>query len=155
MRKNYSVMLVVASALLTATAIPAALPASAQPRHDAPPRHEAAIRDFHGRNFRSLSRIERDQWIGGRWVHDWHGGRFGWWWAVGPSWYLYAEPVYPYPEYIPPIVALPPAPPPPAAGPAPWYYCDNPQGYFPYVNMCNGPWREVPSVPAAIPSRAG
>jgi len=26
-----------------------------------------------------------------------------------------------------------------------WYHCGNPQGYYPYVRMCNGPWHPVPA----------
>ena len=36
------------------------------------------------------------------------------------------------------------------AGPAPigfWYRCDMPAGYYPYVPMCQSPWRIVPSAP--------
>lgn len=24
-------------------------------------------------------------WRRGYWRHDWYGGRYGWWWVVGPS----------------------------------------------------------------------
>ena len=46
--------------------------------------------------------------------------------------------------------------PPPAAYPPPadgatngnyWYYCNNPQGYYPYVRMCNGQWQTAPANP--------
>jgi hypothetical protein len=36
---------------------------------------------------------------------------------------------------------LPLAPAPAAAGS--WYYCQDPAGYFPYVNSCNRPWMMV------------
>ena len=26
-----------------------------------------------------------------------------------------------------------------------YYYCDNPQGYYPSVQSCSTPWREVPA----------
>ncbi|HEX3882032.1 MAG TPA: hypothetical protein VHW66_05190 [Stellaceae bacterium] len=78
-------------------------------------------------------------WHGGAWNHGWHNGRFGWWW-VAPGfadWYFYNAPVYPSPDpYVPPGIA---------AGPSPyWYYCANPQGYYPYVPQCYGPWQPVP-----------
>lgn len=65
--------------------------------------------------------------------------------------YPYGPPVYaPAPVYVaPPIYVAPPvyvAP----QGPAPaqsWYYCDNPQGYYPNVPSCNTPWRQVPVTP--------
>ena len=66
---------------------------------------------------------------------------------------------YPYPYYYPPYAYYPP-PYPPAdypgydgsatPGPAPaqsWYYCDDPSGYYPYVQSCKGPWRAVPVKP--------
>ena len=97
-----------------------------------------------------------DTWRTGAWRREWHDGRFGWWWAVGPSWYAFDAPVYPYPAYtasveiVPPptILVEPPAPLPP--GPAPtqfWYYCQDPAGYFPYVSSCNGGWQEVSANP--------
>jgi len=106
-------------------------------------------RDFHGRDFRHFSDRDRSFWRGGGWVHDWHDGRYGWWWQVGGFWYFYPEPVYPYPTYVPPAVVVQQAPPMPSGLPPAqsWYYCDNPQGYYPYVASCNGPWREVPATP--------
>lgn len=78
-------------------------------------------------------------WRGGRWVNAWHDGRVGWWWVVGPRWYYYPTPVYPYPDpYLPPGVAVVPAP----AGQV-WYYCGNPPGYYPYVPQCAMPWQLV------------
>ena len=92
-------------------------------------------------------------WRGGNWVHGWHGSRFGWWWTVGPSWYWYSAPVYPYPAYYDygygpyddglyddgPTQRGYYPPPRAQRGPAPqqfWYYCDNPRGYYPYVADC-------------------
>jgi len=118
----------------------------------------AERRDFHGRDFGRFSFEERRVWTGGRWIHDYHDGRLGWWWVVDGGWYFYPQPVYPYPGYVsevvveqtPPPYAYPSAP--IAAPPAPvWYYCDNPQGYYPYVPNCNGPWRPVPATPPAPP----
>jgi hypothetical protein len=81
-------------------------------------------------------------------------------------WYY---PPYPYPYYYPypSVVAVqPPAPTvyvektpevvaaPVQSAPAPqaagyWYYCQNPQGYYPYVNQCPGGWMTVlPQAPA-------
>jgi hypothetical protein len=73
----------------------------------------------------------------------------------GPFWAPYWAP-YAYPYAYPPVVVAPPPPvyvqpsppvsvqPPP---PASWYYCDNPQGYYPYVQQCPGGWRQVPARP--------
>jgi hypothetical protein len=74
----------------------------------------------------------------GHWVHTWHDGRYGWWWAGPDYWYWYPAPVY-Y-DYPPPpaYIASP--------GPAPqstWYYCDSAKGYYPYVRSCTSGWRAV------------
>lgn len=105
--------------------------------------------DFHGRDFHRFTPHELGFWSGGRWVHDWHDGRFGWWWFVGDGWYFYPEPIYPYPTYVPPAVIVQQAPPVPTGLPpaTSWYYCDNPQGYYPYVASCATSWREVPAAP--------
>ncbi|HYB58490.1 MAG TPA: hypothetical protein VEK12_20190 [Alphaproteobacteria bacterium] len=95
---------------------------------------------------------------GGGWHGGWHGGYccglgFGFW-----GWpYYYPYPYYPdyyaYPDYYPPVapaVVAPPAPAAPAGAPAAsnmWYYCDNPKGYYPYVQNCSTAWRQVPATP--------
>jgi len=69
-------------------------------------------------------------WEGGRWRHEVHDGRDGWWWDVGGVWYYYPErmagpPAYISEEYVdelpedyaPPSAAY--APPPPAYAPPP------------------------------------
>jgi len=73
----------------------------------------------------------------------------------GPFWGPYWEPYwtpYPYPPVIvapPPPVYVQPAPPAAAQPPPPsyWYYCENPQGYYPYVQQCPGGWQQVPARP--------
>src|SRR5690349_16496954 len=82
--------------------------------------------DFHGRDFGRFTPHERTIWGGGVWRHDWYGGRFGWWWVVGPNWYLYPEPIYPHPTYVPPAIVVQQAPPVPSGLPPMqyWYYCD-------------------------------
>lgn len=61
-----------------------------------------------------------DRWHGGHWFHGPHGGRPGWWWVIGDSWYYYPAPVYPYPDpYALPMVVAPPGPPPVAVAPPP------------------------------------
>lgn len=86
------------------------------------------------------------RWHGGRWYHGVHEGRRGWWWIVGPSWYFYLAPVYPYPDpYRPaPVPGIPP----PGAAPQYWFYCADPPGYYPYVAWCRVNWRPVPAQPA-------
>jgi hypothetical protein len=90
-----------------------------------------------------------------------HGGVF-----IGPRigfgfynpWWAYPYP-YPYPYYAPPPLVVQTAPAPavaPANGAPPgqnWYYCNNPQGYYPYVRACNGGWQTVPAGPDSGPPR--
>jgi len=127
-------------------AIALALPAAAPARQD---------RAWHGHG--SHAHHDFTAWRGGRWHHARHDGRSGWWWVVGPSWYFYSRPVYPYPRFAGPayrflpyrdpiIVERPPAP--LGASPAQsWYYCEDPNGYYPYVSSCRGEWRAVPVTP--------
>jgi hypothetical protein len=93
--------------------------------------HGGDIHGFHDHDF--------GVWTGGRWFHGPHFGRDGWWWRAGGAWYWYPAPVYPYPDpYLPPAVTAPPS------GQY-WYYCPNPQGYYPYVTACPTPWQPVPA----------
>lgn len=95
--------------------------------------------DIHHFNDRDFGR-----WRSGGWFHGYHDGRFGWWWTVGPDFYFYPAPIYPYPDpYVPPAVVVTPAPAQPAA--PTWYYCANPQGYYPYVAQCPVGWQAVPA----------
>lgn len=91
-------------------------------------------------------------WRGGHWTHDWHDGRFGWWWLAGDIWYFYPAPIYPYPSPWEPPADVVMAPGAPTAEPAPpatrvWYYCDASQNYYPYVASCPAGWRQVPAAP--------
>lgn len=110
----------------------------------------AGHREFHGRAFNTLTPLERQRWVGGAWRHEWHNGVFGWWWFVGDDWFFYAEPIYPYPTYIAPILGVQEAPPAPPPQPV-WYYCTNPEGYYPYVTACPGGWARVPAEPQDAP----
>lgn len=75
---------------------------------------------------------------------------------VGMPWpgYYYAYPPYYYQPYYTSTVIVTPSPPPvyiekaPATEtelPAPsyWYYCSNPQGYYPYIKECPAGWQKV------------
>jgi len=79
----------------------------------------------------------------------WYAGRvfieprivvpFGLYWT--PYWAPYWAP-YGYPPVVaapPPQVFVQPLPSQPS-----WYYCENPQGYYPYGRQCPGGWRQVP-----------
>lgn len=109
----------------------------------------------HGHGF--YPRHDFAAWRGGRWHHARHDGRLGWWWVVGPSWYSYSRPIYPYPRFTGPAYGLPPyrdrviveRPAAPLGAPPAqsWYYCEDPKGYYPYVSSCRGEWRAVPVTP--------
>jgi len=82
-----------------------------------------------------------------------------WWpwypWYSSYPYYSY-YPSYPYyPYYYPAPSAAVQQQPPVYTEPAPsqseyyWYYCQNPQGYYPYVKSCPGGWMKV--VPQATP----
>ncbi len=133
-----------AASLMTVALLAGTVAPAAAQHHDDFDHH-----DYHGRDFHHFSHEEYDHWRGGRWIHDWHDGRFGWWWSVDGGWYFYPQPIYPYPDYVPPAVVVQQQPPVPTGLPPAqyWYYCDNPQGYYPYVASCGTPWREVPAAP--------
>ena len=104
-------------------------------------------------------------WRSGRWVHGWHGPRHGWWWTVDNSWYLYPRPSYPYPAYGPPVIDDDYGYAPRERGytqtynrgpdgnpqrPEYWYFCQNPEGYYPYVQDCDD-WQQEPAQGGAPP----
>jgi hypothetical protein len=114
--------------------------------------------DWHGPVFHSDGRFFDDHdwglWKAGRWSHEWHDGRLGWWWVAGGIWYFYPAPVYPYPDpYAPPeVVAVAPQP---IGSDLPqantWYHCSSPDGYYPYVATCPSGWQSVPAETAGAP----
>jgi len=65
-------------------------------------------------------------WTNGYWFHGNYSGYAGWWWVVGPTWYYYPTPYYPYPPvgarpvYVAQVqgAPLPPAAPLPAFPPS-------------------------------------
>jgi hypothetical protein len=74
----------------------------------------------------------RVAWEGGRWHHEMHNGRDGWWWDVGGVWYFYPQQMDGPPTYIsddyaddvgypagPPVADGAYAPPPGAYAPPP------------------------------------
>jgi len=86
------------------------------------------------------------------------GGPRVWWgapvWGAGVWWGPPAVwgPWYPY-YAAPPVMIQPPPPvyvqPAPQPQPSDWYYCQDPQGYYPYVKECPTGWTQV--VPQAPP----
>lgn len=110
-------------------------------------------------------------WHGGG--HGWHGssgvrvvvpfyyGAGPFW---GPGWWARPYPAYAYPPYGYAPYGYAPYAYPPAGGavviqpqtqtyvqqqPQYWYYCRNPEGYYPYVEQCPSGWMTV--VPPAAP----
>jgi hypothetical protein len=132
--------------LAAGMAVPAALAQHRQHPGQGPghgyPQHRG--QQWHG----DIARFHQHDWgvwRGGHWAHAHHGGRLGWWWVVGPSWYYYPAPVYPYPSPWEPAEVIVSGPPPARF----WYYCDATRNYYPYVSVCPGGWRPVPATPPA------
>lgn len=91
--------------------------------------------------------------------HGGHGPRvsFGLW--LGPGWvgsHYYSPFYYPYyPSYYPPeppiVIQQQPEvyvqPAPQQDQPVYWYFCKDPQGYYPYVKQCPSGWMKVVPTP--------
>ena len=96
----------------------------------------------------------RGRHYGGGFHHHRHPG-FGLYLGL-PLWPRYYNP-YPYYPYYPPAIVTVPRSPPVYIERSPpvneqlttgyWYYCDNPQGYYPYVTDCPTGWRQVDPIP--------
>lgn len=94
--------------------------------------------------------------------HFHHGARFGVFIGAPGPW-IYPPPYYyyPYSYPYPPVVVAPAAPPvyieqnPPQAPVQTqsndWYYCHNPDGYYPYVKQCPGGWQRIAAQPPSQP----
>ena len=52
------------------------------------------------RNFGGHPYHGRLAWEGGRWHHEMHNGRDGWWWDVGGVWYFYPQQMDGPPTYV-------------------------------------------------------
>ncbi len=84
----------------------------------------------------------------------WHWGRAHGYPYGYPYGYQYGYPYgYPY-GYAPPVVIQREAPPVYIQPPQQqyWYWCDDPRGYYPYVQQCTTGW--MPVVPQASPPAA-
>jgi hypothetical protein len=113
-----------------------------------------------GGHFSGVASSHFSAWHGG-WSRG-HGSSWGFRFYAYPGWgwpypsaypYYYSYPYsYPYPYYSPPPVVRQEAPvysEPQQEQPYYWYYCENPQGYYPYVKSCPGGWMKV--VPDVTP----
>src|SRR3984957_20363183 len=101
--------------------------------------HFARGASLPARNFGGHPYRGRLAWEGGRWHHEVHNGRDGYWWDVGGVWYFYPQPMDGPPTYIsedyaddvdggpdgPPVAGGYP-PPPGAYGPPPGAYAPPP-----------------------------
>ena len=98
-------------------------------------------------------RARPEEWNRGRWVHDRHSGRLGWWWVVGPTWNYYERPhsfaqpqtiIVQQAPVIPPPVIVPPPPAvlaPAALSASPvLYYCRATGTHYPETLTCPGGW---------------
>lgn len=98
--------------------------------------------------------------------HGWHGGGSHghshvsvglWWGGYGYPYYPYSYAPYYWPYYNAPYGYAPSAASAPVyveRGGAPpqsgsWYYCQQMNGYYPYVRECPGEWTPVPMQPPA------
>jgi hypothetical protein len=76
-----------------------ALHQGAGPDHGGPNAH-AAHGHVQTRNFGGHAYHGRLAWGGGRWHHEVHNGRDGWWWDVGGAWYFYPQQMDGPPAYV-------------------------------------------------------
>ena len=88
--------------------------------------------------------------------HGHGGGRVGVSVFLGPGWFVpgWWGPYPYYPYYAPPVIVEQPSdiyvqPAPSAEAPRYWYYCKDPEGYYPNVKSCPKGWMKV--VPPAQP----
>lgn len=92
--------------------------------------------------------------------HFGHGPHVGFGVWLGPGWWPYHYPSYYYPYYHEPPIVIQQQPevyeqPVPEAEEQQvyWYYCKEPQGYYPYVKQCPSGWTKV--VPFPPPPSTG
>ncbi|KXW55158.1 hypothetical protein [Ferrovum sp. PN-J185] len=74
--------------------------------------------EFHDRDVHCFHPRELRVWERGRWIQATRGGLYGWWWVIGPRWFYYTAPIYPYPMMVservvfvnatPPVSPVPP-----------------------------------------------
>ena len=90
-------------------------------------------------------------------VSAWHGyhhghGFYGYWPWYFPLSYGFAMPYYGTSFYLDaPVTYVEMAPPGAIQPSTSWYYCKNPEGYFPYVQECPSGWQTVPAQPVPPP----
>jgi len=155
-------LLVVATITLSAAALAQPPAASHSPGARTPGRHAPDARPPRGGpppgpgwrgDIHHFADHDWHVWRGGHWHHGAHGGRPGWWWIVGPTWYFYPAPTYPWPNPYEPAPPWSVPVPVPSAPPVQfWYFCDASQRFYPYVATCPGGWRQMPATQAPAAS---
>lgn len=99
---------------------------------------------YWGYPYRSNAYYSGSVWIGPGWGS----------WGLGVGWPYY-YPYYSYPYYSSPPVVIQQSPTEyiqrdqETDEPDYWYYCRNPEGYYPYVQRCPNGWMKV--APSAVP----
>jgi hypothetical protein len=104
------------------------------------------------------SAVPASAWNGGYGYRGYGYRPYGYYRYRSPSVVVVPRVVVPFgvPYVYPPVVVAPPpvyVQPPPRVYVQPppsqpyWYYCDNPPGYYPYVQQCPGGWRQVNPAP--------
>jgi hypothetical protein len=100
---------------------------------------------------------------GSAWAGHGHGhwhGRGGVGVVIGGPLFWPSYPYYPGPYYGAPVVVTPPAPPvyveqgqgqDQDSADQYWYFCRDPQGYYPYVKTCPSGWQTVTPQPSDRP----
>jgi hypothetical protein len=68
--------------------------------HRGPPDAHLARGAMPARNFGGHPYRGHLAWERGRWHHEVHNGRDGWWWDVGGVWYFYPQPMEGSPAYV-------------------------------------------------------
>jgi hypothetical protein len=100
------------------------------------------LRSFQGRSITQFNPQQREAWTHGTWRHARHNGHFGWWWFFNDFWFFYQEPIYPFPTYVGDYYGDD------YYGSDNYsYWCDDPRGYYPYVQECYDDWIPVPPQP--------
>jgi hypothetical protein len=110
-------------------------------------RGEIRRHDFGGHAYRG-----RLAWEAGRWRHEVHNGRMGWWWDVGGVWYFYPQamegpPTYVSEDFADDVVYADA----PAAGPPPGAYPPPPGGYPPGAYPPSAAYAPPPPPPPPPP----
>ena len=90
--------------------------------------------NWHGHDHNSFGVV-----VGWPWYDPWPYYPYGWSGYYGPDYGYYAPYDYPPASTVHVYSGTPPE--------QTWYYCDNPVGYYPYIQSCSGTWQTIPVTP--------